>query len=40
MYVARVVEINNYLKYFPFVDGTNHSPEKLSDDEIIDILEL
>ena len=39
-YAARVVEINSYFKYFPWVEGSSSPPEKLADDELIDIMEF
>ena len=39
-YAARVVEINSYFKYFPWVEGTNGPPEPLAEDELIDIMEF
>ena len=39
-YAARVVEINSYFKYFPWVEGSSSAPEKLADDELIDIMEF
>jgi len=39
-YTARVVEINIYFKYFPWVEGSSGPPEKLAEDELIDIMEF
>lgn len=38
-YVARIIELNNYVPLFPPVTG-NEAPEKLPDDELTDLLEF